>query len=84
MAARPETMSISKKAAPEETIPEPVGQRRPKQERFQLQVDRQTKATYTTIEAAEKAGRAIKQAHPIVQVAVYDTGESVNTIIEAS
>jgi hypothetical protein len=52
------------------------------QERFWLQVDRQTKASFTTIEAAEKAGLAIKKAHPIVQVAVYDAAESTNKLIE--
>ena len=40
--------------------------------RFRLQVDRQTKASYATWEAAEKAGLAIKKGHPILQVAVYD------------
>jgi hypothetical protein len=34
------------------------------------------------MEEAEQAGSAIKQAHPIVQVAVYDSKEGVNTIIE--
>jgi len=31
---------------------------------------------------AEKAGKAIKKDHPILQVAVYDGIESVNKIIE--
>ena len=33
-------------------------------------------------EAAEKAGKAIKKYHPILQVAVYDGVEGVNKIIE--
>lgn len=33
-------------------------------------------------EDAEKAGLAIKQGHPIVQVAVYDVGKGINKIIE--
>jgi hypothetical protein len=49
--------------------------------RFRLQVDRQTKASYATYEAAE-AGKAIKKDYPILQVAVYDGVESVNKIIE--
>ena len=66
---------------PEEEVV--VGQRkRPETGRYHLQVDRQTKGSYATPEAAEQAGRAIKTAHPIVQVAVYDTAESVNKIIE--
>ena len=42
----------------------------------------ETKASYATYEAAEKAGKAIKKDHPILQVAVYDGIESVNKIIE--
>jgi len=61
----------------------PVGQgKRPEIGQFRLQVDRQTKASYLTHEAAAKAGLAIKQAHPIVLVAVYDVGEGENTVIE--
>jgi hypothetical protein len=83
MAARSETMNITKKASAEITMPHPTRQGRPTPERFWLQVDRQTKATYTTLEAAEIAGQAIKKAHPIVQVAIYDAVESSNTRIES-
>jgi hypothetical protein len=58
--------------------------KRPELSRFLLQVDRQTKSSYATGEAAEKAGTVIKNGHPILQVAVYDTKESVNKIIELS
>jgi hypothetical protein len=62
---------------------EPVSQkRRPELGRFKLQVDRQTKASYETTEAAEEIGMAIKKNHPIVQVAIYDTVESVSKILE--
>jgi hypothetical protein len=50
--------------------------------RFLLQVDRQTKSSYQTMEAAEAAGKAIKKSHPILQVAVYDSVESQNKLIE--
>ena len=56
--------------------------RRPEVGRFLLQVDRQTKSSYATGEAAEKAGMVIKNDHPILQVAVYDRLESVHKIIE--
>ncbi len=56
--------------------------KRPEAGRFLLQVDRQTKGSYTTAEAAETAGMIIKKAHPIVRVAVYDSVDSVNTIID--
>jgi hypothetical protein len=61
----------------------PIGQgKRPEIGQFRLQVDRQTKASYLTHEAAATAGLVIKQAHPIVLVAVYDVGEGINTIID--
>ena len=56
--------------------------KRPDDRRFRLQVDRQTKGSYTTSDAAEEAGRAIKQGFPILQVAVYDAVDGVNTLIE--
>jgi hypothetical protein len=45
-------------------------------------VDRQTKTSYTTYEAAEEAALAIKKAHPMLHVAVYDAVERVNKLIE--
>ena len=53
-------------------------------ERYRLQVDRQTKNSYPTHEAAEAAGAAIKEAHPLVQVAVYDAKESTITVTSSS
>jgi len=70
-------------SAAEESVPEPVTQRKQADSgRFRLRVDRQTKASYATYEAAEKAGLGIKKEHPILQVAVYDGVEGVNKIIE--
>ena len=57
-------------------------QRKPAEGRFSLRVDRQTKGSYASFEAAEKAGLGIKKGHPILQVAVYDGVEGVNKIIE--
>jgi hypothetical protein len=75
--------TITMPSAPAEAVPEPVTQRQqPDGGRFRLQVDRQTKASYATYEAAETAGKGIKKSYPILQVAVYDGIESVNTIIE--
>jgi hypothetical protein len=56
--------------------------KRPPLGRFQLQVDRQTKRSFSTSEAAEEAGRLIKRGHPIVQVAIYDSVECQNKLIE--
>jgi len=68
----------------QEGISQVISQRkRPDVGRYLLQVDRQTKSSYLTGEAAEEAGKIIKKGHPIVQVAVYDTVESVHKIVEA-
>ncbi|HML13550.1 MAG TPA: hypothetical protein VK456_09610 [Xanthobacteraceae bacterium] len=68
---------------PEESAQDPPGQSpRPEMGQFRLQVDRQTKASYVTYEAAEKAGLLIKKAHPILHVTVYDVLDGVNKIIE--
>ena len=58
------------------------GQRRAAMERYRLQVDRQIKNTFTSFAEAEKAGKAIKKAYPIVQVSIYDSQESQQTVLE--
>jgi hypothetical protein len=55
--------------------------RRPETGQFLLQVDRQTKASFSTYEAAEAAGLVIKKNFPVVRVAIYDSLTSVNKII---
>ena len=80
---RQPSKTISMPSTAEESVPEPVTQRkRVDGGRFRLQVDRQVKGSYASYEAAEKAGLGIKKEHPIVQVAVYDGVEGVNKIIE--
>ena len=83
MAARAGTKTTSIAPDREERAPETFGQRR-KQEsgQFCLQVDSQTKASYTTLKAAEEAGLAIKKAYPFLRVAVHDATEGVTKIIE--
>jgi hypothetical protein len=83
ISSRTETKSILKKPVSDESVPEKVSQRKqPESGPFRLQVDRQTKESFLTLEAAEKAGMIIKKGYPIVQVAVYDTVNSINKIIE--
>ena len=74
--------TISAKPPEESNEPAPSQAKRPDIGQFRLQVDRQTKGSFATYEAAEKAAIAIKTAHPIVQVAVYDIKESENKLIE--
>ena len=57
--------------------------KRPERGRFLLQVDRQTKGSYTTSEAAQAAALVIKKGYPIVQVSVYDSVDNTNTLVEA-
>ena len=64
----------------EESIDELIGRRKPpEQGRYRLQVDRQTKASYLTRDAAEEAGLAIKRGFPILHVSVFDAEEGQST-----
>ena len=58
--------------------------KRPERGRYLLQVDRQTKGSYTAAESAQAAALAIKNAYPIVQVSIYDSVDNSNTLIEAT
>ena len=57
--------------------------KRPERGRYLLQVDRQTKGSYTTSETAQTAALIIKKNYPIVQVSVYDSVDNSNTLVEA-
>ena len=79
----PRQIKMPAKDEPEKEVLEPFSQRkRPEAGRYWLQVDRQTKGSYTTPEAAHAVALAIKKGHPIVQVCVYDRVESTNTMVE--
>ncbi len=73
------TMTMPKKERAEEVLS--MSQKRPTMERYRLQVDRQTKASFPTQAPAEKAGAAIKKAHPKVHVSIYDAVESKTTVL---
>lgn len=75
------TINMPKKDSSETAAP-PPSQARVALARFRLQVDRQIKASFASLSEAEKAGREIKKAHPIVQVSVYDAEESVQTVLD--
>ena len=77
------TKTIPMASEPDDNVQELVTQRkRPDSGRFRLQVDRQTKGSYATYEVAEAVGMAIKKDYPMLEVAVYDSVESVHKIIE--
>ena len=83
MAAKTRQGTKTITSEPDDTVQELLTQRkRPDSGRFRLQVDRQTKGSYATYEAAEAAGMMIKKDYPMLEVAVYDSVASVHKIIE--
>jgi hypothetical protein len=82
MATRQIKMPVKESSEPE--AEEAFSQRkRPERGRFLLQVDKQTKGSYTTLEAAQAAASVIKKNYPIVQVSVYDSVDNSSTLVEA-
>ena len=56
--------------------------KRPESGRYLLQVDKQTKDSYKTSEAAQSAALEIKKASPIVQVSIYDSVDKSIRLVE--
>jgi hypothetical protein len=83
MAARPIKMAV-KDDSKRETAEAFSQRKQPERSRFLLQVDRQTKGSYTTPEAAQTAALVIKNSYPIVQVSVYDSVDNTNSFVEAT
>jgi hypothetical protein len=80
-ASQPDTETASTPIAL--NMPEARGQRRTTEAgRYWLQIDRQTKSSYDTAEAAATAGILIKKQFSMVQVAVYDRKDGTNQILE--
>lgn len=63
----------------EEVFPQ---RKRPESGRYLLQVDKQTKGSYKTAEAAQSAALEIKRAYPIVQVSIYDSVDNSARLVE--
>jgi hypothetical protein len=77
-------MKMPVKESSEQEVEDVFSQRkRPERGRFLLQVDRQTKGSYATAEAARAAALVIKKKYPIVQVSVYDTVDNSDALVEA-
>jgi formylglycine-generating enzyme required for sulfatase activity len=82
MAPRQIKMPV-KNAAYKEAEEEVFTQRqRPESGRYLLQVDRQTKGSYKTSEAAQSAALEIKTRHPVVQVSIYDSVDNSHRLVE--
>jgi len=67
------------KKAPEEVFSQ---RKRPESGRYLLQVDRQTKGSYKTSEAAQSAALEIKTGYPMVQVSIYDSVDNSHRLFE--
>jgi hypothetical protein len=68
----------------EQEVEEVLSQRkRPERGRFLLQVDRQTKGSYATSEAAQAVALVIKKNYPIVNVLIYDSVDNSSLLVEA-
>jgi hypothetical protein len=81
VATRQMKMPEKTESEPEENFSQ---RKRPEVGRYLLQVDRQTKSSHTTAEAAKLAGLAIKKNHPILHVTVYDSVECASTVLALS
>mgnify|MGYP006951265851 CR=1 FL=1 len=58
-----------------------VDQRRSALLRYRLQIDGQIKQSFDDKASAEKRGREIKKAHPIVHVTLYDAHSQEKSVI---
>jgi len=54
---------------------------RPPTEGFVTIVDGHFKSEFDTVEAAEKAGRKLKSAYPMLQIEIYDAAKKVRTLL---
>jgi len=45
-------------------------------------MNRQTKGSYKTVQAAQSAGLEIKRGYPIVQVSIYDSVDNSHTLVK--
>ncbi|MGH6672827.1 MAG: hypothetical protein ACRECV_12755 [Xanthobacteraceae bacterium] len=78
MATRQMKMPEKIEAEPEEHFSQ---RKRPEFGRYLLQVDRQTKSSHQTAEAAELAGLTIKKNYPVLHVTIYDSIDCASTVL---
>ena len=73
----------AKKVANAETEQERPQQPQPETDRYHLQIDKQTKRSFKTPEAARSVALEIKSRFPILQVSIYDSVSKSRTVIDA-
>jgi hypothetical protein len=71
-----------KNKSDEEAEEEFFQRKRTESGRYLLQVDRQTKSSYKTSEAAQSAALEIKTEYPVVQVSIYDSVDNSHRLVE--
>ena len=75
-------MPAKKVVKPEQTEEVRLQQQQPDTERYQLQIDRQTKRSFKTSEAARSAALEIKSRFPVPQVSIYDDVTKSRTMVD--
>jgi hypothetical protein len=75
-------MLAKKVAKPEQPEEERPRHQQPDTERYQLQIDRQTKRSFKTPEAALSAALEIKSHFPALQVSIFDSASKSRTMID--
>jgi hypothetical protein len=75
-------MPAKKVAKPEQSEEDRSRQQQPDTERYQLQIDRQTKRSFKTSEAARSAALEIKSRFPSLQVSIYDGVTKSRTMVD--
>jgi hypothetical protein len=71
--------NAAKREQPEEERPKQYQQ---ETERYLLQIDRQTKRSFKTADAARSAALEIKSRFPILQVSIYDSVSRSRTMVD--
>ncbi len=84
MSQRPFRMLAKNAAKREQAEEERPKQNQQEPERYLLQIDRQTKRSFKTPEAARSAALEIKARFPALQVSIYDSVSSSRSIVDAS
>jgi hypothetical protein len=75
-------MPAKKVAKAEQTEDEGLQHQQPDTGRYQLQIDRQTKRSFKTSEAARSAAVEIKSRFPVLQVSIYDSETKSRTMVD--
>ena len=75
-------MPTKKVVNPEQTEEQHLQHQQPDTERYQLQIDRQTKRSFKTPEAARSAALEIKSRFPALQVSIYDDVTKSRTMVD--